>query len=83
MTEIAKCVCGSERRVIPTMLGEFRIACSGCGWSVIQKTEAEAVAAWNAVMRPKRMTVLRETDCRHGVLGQCDVCFDVETTDDK
>jgi hypothetical protein len=60
--EIAKCVCGSERRVIPTMLGEFRVACSDCGWAVIQRTESEAVAAWNAVMRPRPVVTVTLED---------------------
>jgi hypothetical protein len=40
------------------MLGEFRIACSDCGWAVIQKAEAEAIAAWNRVMRPRPVVTM-------------------------
>jgi hypothetical protein len=47
------CACGETAKAKATLLGEFRIGCSDCGWAVIKPTNAEAVEAWNRVMRPR------------------------------
>lgn len=60
MTEIAKCRCGARAHLqghVDDVDGEFvSIACydGKCGWtSPWRRTEAEAIAAWNALMRPR------------------------------
>lgn len=83
MTEIAKCQCGARAHLqghVDDVDGEFvSIACydGKCGWtSPWRRTEPEAIAAWNDLMRPRPVAewdifpVLHDLRLRHLSLGR-------------
>src|SRR5690606_12367985 len=79
MSEIAKCQCGAEARLSPPWSGRIRAVCVNDECDIRGPralSEAEAVARWNALMRPRPVAewdifpVLHDLRLRHLSLGR-------------
>lgn len=64
MSELAKCRCGAEARLSPPWSGRIRAVCVNDECDIRGPralSEVEAIAAWNALMRPRPVAEWRVT----------------------
>lgn len=92
MSEIAKCRCGAEPTVARGSISAlYYVECNNldcCTMGPFGATAAEAIAAWNALMRPASRTIVECPVCHvllgvpagHGVHATCPGCLCVLAT---